>query len=79
VHHRLIEGVQSNYLLLSILIGLIAKGNSVAVPFVAWAIAALEVGARAMQRTMMIPAEIVFVVEGLVLIFVLLSDVVRRR
>ncbi|MDR7450767.1 MAG: ABC transporter permease [Armatimonadota bacterium] len=79
VHHRLIEGVQSNYLLLSILIGLIAKGNTAAVPLVAFAIAALEVGARAMQRTMMIPAEIVFVVEGVILIFVLLSDVVRRR
>lgn len=79
VHHRLIEGVQSNYLLLSILIGLIAKGNMLAVPFVAFAIAALEVGARAMQRTMMIPVEVVFVVEGLILIFVLLSDAVRRR
>ncbi|MDR7495306.1 MAG: ABC transporter permease [Armatimonadota bacterium] len=79
VHHRLIEGVQSNYLLLSILIGLIARGQVAAVPFVAFAIAALEVGARAMQRTMMIPVEVVFVVEGLILIFVLLSDVVRRR
>lgn len=79
VHYRLIEGVQSNYLLLSILIGLIAKGNMLAVPFVAFAIAALEVGARAMQRTMMIPVEVVFVVEGLILIFVLLSDIVRRR
>lgn len=79
VHHRLIEGVQSNHLLLSILIGLIAKGNMLAVPFVAFAIAALEIGARAMQRTMMIPVEVVFVVEGLILIFVLLSDIVRRR
>ncbi len=79
VHHRLIEGLQSNYLLLSILIGLIAKGNVLAVPFVAFAIAVLDVGARAMQRTMLIPVEVVFVVEGLVLVFVLLSDVVRRR
>lgn len=79
VHYRLIEGVQSNYLLLSILIGLIAKGNMLAVPFVAFAIAALEIGARAMQRTMMIPVEVVFVVEGLILIFVLLSDIVHRR
>jgi simple sugar transport system permease protein len=78
-HHRLIEGMQSNYLLLSILIGLIAKGNMLAVPFVAFAIAVLDVGARAMQRTMMIPGEVVFVVEGLILIFLLLSDVVRRR
>lgn len=79
VHHRLIEGVQSNYLLLSILIGLIAKGNLLAVPAIAFAIAVLDVGARAMQRTMMIPVEFVFVVEGLILVFVLLSDVVRRR
>ncbi len=79
VHHRLIEGVQSNYLLLSILVGLLARGNVWAVPGVAFAIAVLDVGARAMQRTMMIPVDVVFVVEGLVLIFVLLSDVVRRR
>jgi simple sugar transport system permease protein len=79
VQHRLIEGLQSNYLLLGIVIGLIAKGNNLAVPFVAFFIAILEVGANAMQRTMMIPVEMVFIVESLVLLFVLLSDVVRRR
>jgi simple sugar transport system permease protein len=79
VQHRLIEGLQSNYLLLGIIIGLIAKGNNLAVPFVAFFIAVLEVGASAMQRTMMIPVEMVFIVEALILLFVLLSDVVRRR
>ena len=79
VQHRLIEGLQSNYLLLGIIIGLIARGNVLAVPFVAFFIAVLEVGASAMQRTMMIPVEMVFIVEALVLLFVLLSDVVRRR
>ncbi len=79
VHHRLIEGMQSNYLLLGILIGLIARGNILAVPFVAFSIAVLEVGARALQRTMMVPLEMVFIIEGLILVFVLLSDVVRRR
>lgn len=79
VQHRLIEGLQSNYLLLGIIIGLIAKGNNLAVPFVAFFIAVLEVGASAMQRTMMIPVEMVFIVEALVLLFVLLSDVIRRR
>jgi simple sugar transport system permease protein len=79
VHHRLIEGLQSNYLLLGIIIGLIAKGNHLAVPFVAFFIAMLEVGANAMQRTLAIPGEMVFIVEALILIFVLLSDVVRRR
>jgi general nucleoside transport system permease protein len=37
------------------------------------------VGASAMQRTPMIPGEMVFIVEALVLLFVLLSDVFRRR
>jgi simple sugar transport system permease protein len=32
-----------------------------------------------MQRTLMIPVEMVFIVEALVLLFVLLSDVVRRK
>ena len=78
VHHRLIEGLQSNFLLLGIIIGLIAKGNHLAVPFVAFFIAVLEVGANAMQRTLTIPGEMVFIVEALILIFVLLSDRVRR-
>ena len=79
VQHRLIEGLQSNFLLLGIIIGLISRGNLLAVPFVAFFIAVLEVGASAMQRTMMIPVEMVLIVEALVLLFVLLSDVVRRR
>ena len=79
VHRRLIEGLQSNFLLLGIIIGLIAKGNHLAVPFVAFFIAVLEVGASAMQRTLMIPGEMVFIVEALILLFVLLSDVVGRR
>lgn len=79
VQRRLIEGMQSNFLVLGLIIGLIAKGDNLAVPFVAFFIAILEVGASAMQRTMMIPVQMVFIVEALVLLFVLLSDVVRRR
>jgi len=79
VHHRLIEGLQSNFLLLGIIIGLVSKGNHAVVPFVAFFIAVLEVGASAMQRTMSIPVEMVFIVEALILIFVLLTDVVRRQ
>lgn len=79
VHHRLIEGMQSNYLQLGIIIGLIAKGSIAAVPFVAFLIAVLEVGASAMQRTLMIPGEMVFIIEALILLFVLLSDVIGRK
>ncbi len=79
VHHRLIEGMQSNFLLLGIITGLISKGNHAFVPFVAMFMAILEVGASAMQRTMAIPVEMVLIVEALILIFVLLTDVVRRK
>ena len=79
VHQRLIEGLQSNFLMLGIIIGLVSKGNHAVVPFVAFFIAVLEVGASAMQRTMAIPVEMVFIVEALILIFVLLTDVVRRQ
>jgi simple sugar transport system permease protein len=79
VHHRLIEGMQSNFLLLGLIIGLIAKGNHAAVPVVAFFIAVLEVGASAMQRTLSIPGEMVFIVEALILLFILLSDRLRKR
>lgn len=78
VHHRLIEGMQSNFMILGLLTGLIAQGNHKVVPFVALFIAILEVGASAMQRTMMIPVEMVFIVEALILVFVLMSPVIRR-
>ncbi|BAJ62279.1 ABC transporter permease [Anaerolinea thermophila] len=79
VQHRLIEGMQHNFLVLGLIIGLIAKGNNLAVPFVAFFISVLEVGASAMQRTLMIPVEMVFIVEALILVFVLLSDLVQKR
>lgn len=79
VHDRMLEGIQSNFLLLGIIIGLIARGNAIAVPFVAFGIAVLEVGASAMQRTAQVPVEIVLIVEALILLFLLMSDVVAHR
>jgi simple sugar transport system permease protein len=79
VHHRMLEGIQSNYLLLGIIIGLIARGSLVALPFVAFGIAVLEVGAGSMQRASGAPAELVLILEGLILLFILISEVVVTR
>jgi len=79
VHHRLIEGLHSNFAILGLIIGLIARGKNGAVPFVAFFIAILEVGGSAMQRTVMVPVQIVLIAEALILIFVLLSDIIKRR
>jgi simple sugar transport system permease protein len=77
--HRLIEGLHSNFPTLGLIIGLIARGKNQAVPFVAFFIAVLEVGASAMQRTLLIPVQVVLIMEALILIFILLSDLIRRR
>jgi general nucleoside transport system permease protein len=79
VHHRMLEGIQSNFLLLGIIIGLIARGSLTAVPFVAFGIAVLEVGAGSMQRVSGTPVETVLILEGLILLFLLMSDVVSGR
>ena len=79
VHGRAIEGMQSNFLLLGIIIGLIARGSALWVPVVAFGIAILEVGASSMQRTVGVPAEMVLIIEALILIFLLLSDVIAGR
>ena len=77
--HRLIEGLHSNFPTLGLIIGLISRGKNQAVPFVAFFIAVLEVGASAMQRTLLIPVQVVLIMEALILIFILLSDLIRRR
>ena len=79
VHEKMVEGMQSNYLLLGIIVGLIARGSALAVPFVAFGISVLEVGASAMQRTAQVPIEVVLIVEALILLFLLMSDVVATR
>jgi len=79
VHGRAIEGMQSNFLLLGIIVGLIARGSALWVPVVAFGIAILEVGASSMQRTVGVPAEMVLIIEALILIFLLLSDVIAGR
>lgn len=79
VHGKMLEGMQSNFLILGIIVGLMARGNMIAVPFVAFGIAVLEVGASSMQRTAQVPVEVVLIIEALILIFLLLSDVVRDR
>lgn len=79
VHQRMLEGIQSNFLLLGIIIGLIARGSLAAVPFVAFGIAVLEVGAGSMQRVSGAPVETVLILEGLILLFILMADVLLSR
>ncbi len=71
VHHNVIAGMQSNYLVLGIVVGLLCQGRLVMLPVAALAISVLEVGAGAMQRTADVPSELVLIAEAVILISVL--------
>ncbi|MDN5893088.1 MAG: ABC transporter permease [Nocardioides sp.] len=79
VHGRMLEGMQSNFLILGIIVGLMARGSMLALPVVAFGIAVLEYGAGTMQLVSAVPVEMVLVIEALILLLLLLSDLVRDR
>ncbi|MBC9734429.1 ABC transporter permease [Nocardioides marmotae] len=79
LHGRMLEGMQSNFLILGIIVGLMARGSMLALPFVAFGIAVLEFGAGTMQLVAAVPVEMVLVIEALILLFLLLSDLARNR
>lgn len=80
VHMRLLEGFTltsgAHFGLFGILTALICGGEPLGVPVSALFISALLVGADAMQRTMQVPVEMVFLAQGLI---VLLLVILRRR
>lgn len=69
VQHRLVQGFEltsgAQYGIFGILITLIAAGSFVGVPIAAFFMSFLLVGADAMQRTMGIPVELVFITQAL--------------
>ncbi|WP_216849274.1 ABC transporter permease [Pimelobacter simplex] len=79
VHGKMLEGMQSNFLILGIIVGLMSRGSMIAIPFIAFGIAVLEVGAGSMQRTAQVPVEMVLIIEALILLFLLLSDIARAK
>ncbi len=79
LHYRLIEGMQSNYAPLGILIALMGKGNPLALLILSFFISMIEVGTSALQRTQGVPIELSLIIESLILIFVLVAEVIRRR
>ena len=74
VQHRLLQGFEltggAHYGIFGILITLIAAGNFIGIPFAAFFISVLIVGADAMQRTMGIPVELVFITQALLVLFI---------
>ncbi len=74
---RLIEGFATTsgaqYGMFGIVTALIVNANPVAVPFASFLMAVLLVGADALQRTMQVPVEVVFLSQALVVLFVVVT------
>ena len=74
VHHRLLENISPGYGYTAIVVALLSYLHPLAVIFVSILFAGLIVGADAMQRMAGLPAALAYVVQGLIVLFVLGSE-----
>jgi len=76
IHKKLIEGFAqtsgAQYGIFGILTSLIVSGNPIGVPIASFFMSVLLVGADALQRTMQIPVEMVFVAQALIVLFIVI-------
>ena len=79
VHRRLLESFSPGYGYTAIAIALLGRGKPAGVTLAAFLFAALVIGTNGMQDFVGVPVSIVFIIEGLVLIFILASEVFQRR
>jgi simple sugar transport system permease protein len=75
--HRLLDGLSGGTGFIGIVVALLAKLNPLAVVPTAILYAALSVGADAMQRSTDAPSSIIFILQSLIVLFVIASDFLR--
>jgi simple sugar transport system permease protein len=75
--HRLLDGLSGGTGFVGIVVALLAKLNPLAVVPTAILYAALSVGADALQRNTGAPSSIIFILQSLIVLFVIASDVLR--
>jgi simple sugar transport system permease protein len=80
IHHRMIEGLSGGYGFTGIVAALFGKLHPLGAIPASVLFGALLVGADKMQRTVQVPSALVIALQGLVVLFVVASDLyVRRR
>lgn len=73
VHYRLIEGFSLGFGFIAVAVALLGAANPIAVLPAGLFLGFLEAGALAMQREVGVPSSLVFVIQGLTMVFVLSS------
>ena len=79
IQKKLIEGMSSNCGYTAVLIALMAGNHPVGVVIASVVMAAMQVGASSMQRQMGVPAAIVDILIGLVVLLILAKGVIRSK
>ncbi len=76
IHGKLIEGFAktsgAQFGIFGVLTSLVVAGNPLAVPFAAFFMSVLLVGADSLQRTMQVPVEVVFLSQAIIVMFVVI-------
>ncbi len=79
IHHRLLDGVTAGYGFTGIVAALFGRLHPIGVIPASILFGALMLGADMMQRAVAIPASIVITIQGLMVLFVVGSDIFIRR
>lgn len=79
LHHRMVEGVSGGYGFSGIVAALFGKLHPLGAIPASFLFGALLVGADKMQRVVQVPSALVIALQGLVVIFVVSSDIWARR
>jgi ABC-type uncharacterized transport system permease subunit len=77
VHHRLMDGISGGVGFTGVIVALLAEMNPIAVLPTALIYGGMTVGADAMQRRAGIPSSITFILQSLIVLFVLASSMLR--
>ena len=79
VHYRLIEGFSQGFGFTAVSVALLGAANPLAVVPAALFFGFLQAGALAMQREVGVPSSLVFVIQGLSIVFALCAMGLDRR
>lgn len=75
LHHRLLNSFSPGYGFTAVVVALLGNLNPMAVFVSGFFFAAMTVGANEMQRSVAIPTSLISVIQGLIVFFVLVSEV----
>lgn len=79
LHHRVLEAFSPGYGYTAIAIAMLGRTDPLGVAVAAFLFAALVIGVSGMQDFVGVPVSITFIIEGLVLLFVLGSEILYKK